>query len=121
MLTTAGFSMPLNAQTTGTARALPQGLFRLTRLLERELVDGAVLSVERSWSCKFEHAGRGMRVVGEALDCFVKAPESLAPLAALEKQRKDMGPFPALLHSSGLIASPVHQEPVDHRQVVDVA
>lgn len=121
LLSVANFSFPALAQLVRSPRRLPQGQYCLTRIVERELIDGAILSVMRSWSCRFEQAGRGMRVVGEALECLVDAPGGLEPLAALEKQRKDAGPFPALLDGTGLIATQSSSEPVDQRLVIDTA
>ena len=121
LLGSIGFSLPASARVSPATIEVPKGRFRLSRRIERELVDGAFLTVERSWTCQFEQTGRGMRAIGEALDCRVDAPAALAPLATLEKQRMDTGPFPALLDSKGLIAISSQQAPVDQHRVVDAA
>lgn len=121
LLGSLGYSLPISARVSPADVKAPQGRYFLSRLIERELVDDALLTVERRWSCQFQEAGRGMRAIGEALDCLVDAPAALAPLAKLEKEREDKGPFPALLDSKGLIATPSQQAPVDQRRVVDAA
>ncbi|MEZ5680998.1 MAG: hypothetical protein R3E14_06835 [Erythrobacter sp.] len=98
--------------------SLPQGSYILTRLVERELVDGKMLAVERSWSCRFEDAGRGMRVNGEQLDCIVRAPAALATLADMERRRTVSGPFPAFLTGTGRIASPIDEQPIETAEAV---
>lgn len=104
LLAMAAFALPLPLGAATQARAVPSGQFRLTRLLERELVDGASLVVERIWSCRFGAAGRGMRVDGAEAECHVSAPPPLAALAQMERSRGGPGPFPVLLDSSGRIA-----------------
>lgn len=112
-------SEPLRAATT--SRVVPSGLFRLSRLVERELFDNELLSVERSWTCRFSDLGRGMVVDGASLDCVVLAPEKLAALARMEKERTDTGPFPAILDAGGHIASADGEALVDTARLVDSA
>lgn len=121
LLGVAGSSIAMPALAVGNRRELPAGQYKLTRLIERELVDGAMLRIERSWSCQFEEAGRGMRVSGEQLYCNVEAPASLTALAEMEKRRKGTGPLPALLTSSGRFAYPVDEEPVETGKAVEAA
>ena len=121
LLSATGFAFPAPARASGLQREVPRGNYRLTRLLERELVDGAMLSVNRAWSCRFLGAGRGMRVEGEALECIVQAPAALAALAEMEKRRVGVGPLPVLLDSTGLIAAAADVPEVEPRQVLDAA
>jgi hypothetical protein len=87
------------------SRTVPSGAFLLTRRVERELGDGKFLVVARVWQCRFSPAAPGMQVEGQQVDCRVDAPPRLAPLAQLERDRVDSGPFPALLDATGRIAS----------------
>lgn len=121
LLATAGFSHPLAARVSAMERAAPSGRFSLSRLVERELVDGILLSIERSWTCGFAAAGGGILVDGHDLACKVTAPAALAGLAEMERRRKDTGPFPALLDDRGRIRAPVDEARVDPAQAVDLA
>ncbi|WP_369026439.1 hypothetical protein [Qipengyuania sp. RANM35] len=121
ILMLAGLALPMPLRATTAARSVPNGGFRLTRLLERELFDGASLRVERSWSCRFSVAGRGMLVEGADLDCLVSAPPALGALAEMERSRKGTGPFPALLDASGRIADFASEPMVDATKVIDAA
>lgn len=105
------WSLPVAAR--GPARAVPSGAFRLTRRVERELVDGRMLSVSREWRCNFAAAGRGMEVLGQQTACQVEAPAALSPLAELERRRPDPGPFPAMLDAAGMIIGAAAVPPMD--------
>ena len=86
-------------------RTAPLGEYRLSRKVSRSLVDGRVLTVERNWSCRFSASERGMSVSSYGQSDKVDAPESLQALASMEEERRDSGPFPALLDNSGMIVA----------------
>ena len=121
LLSAAGFSFSAPARASAMPRTLPQGEFRLSRQVERELFDGSVLKVRRVWTSRFASAGRGMQVEGEDLDCVVEAPGGLAALAEMERKRVGTGPFPALLSPTGLIVNRIEETPVEADEVVEAA
>jgi hypothetical protein len=81
----------------------PLGPMTFTRRLERGLAGGAKLVVSRSFAVRFAKAADGWTLDGEQIDVAVEAPERIAPLAALERQRKETGLFPLTLDRSGMI------------------
>ena len=60
---------------------LPIGAMRLSRVLERTLHDGSMVTVSRVWEVAFSEQGRGARVSGVQMEAKVDAPASLAALA----------------------------------------
>jgi len=82
----------------------PLGTWLLSRLIERQLNDGNFISVSRTWEVQFHARPNGYEVVGKQIDVGVKAPESLAELAQLEKRRKS-GLLPIEITAHGLISS----------------
>lgn len=78
---------------------------RYRRRLERGLAGGATLTVSRSFVVCFLPADDGFRLEGEQIDVAVDAPEALAPLARLERERVETGLFPLRLDASGAIRS----------------
>ncbi|MCP5395729.1 MAG: hypothetical protein H6918_03160 [Sphingomonadaceae bacterium] len=99
------FARPAQAGMRSNGQQLPIPLepMVLTRTLERELVDGNMLAVTRSWQLGFQPAAGGVRVSGKQLSATVSAPDSLAPLARLEQQRIDGSRFPMWLDGLGMI------------------
>ena len=83
----------------------PAGTFILTRKVERDLADGAVIVVTRRWKVRFDSTAGGIAVLGTQLDAQVAAPESLAALAKVEEARATDELFPILLDRSGAIVS----------------
>ncbi|MBH1942942.1 hypothetical protein I5L01_01730 [Erythrobacter sp. YJ-T3-07] len=84
------------------ARAVPQGEFRLERVLRRDLFDGKAIIVNRGWLIRFDAAGGGVEVTGEQVTSVVEAPPELAALARLEEQRT-ASLLPLRLSASGTI------------------
>ena len=100
----AGLGCPLAAQiTSGSMIELPQGPMILCRRIERPLSDGAIIVVVRRWGISFSRSGRSIMVEGRQMDADVTAPEKLAALARIEKDRNTDGMFPILLSSDGMI------------------
>lgn len=83
--------------------AAPRGPMRLTRVLERELGDGAAVIVTRSWRLRFVPQAAGYRVEGEQLAVEVEAPPALAALAEIERGNTQEGLFPIALDAAGLM------------------
>jgi len=89
--------------------AVPRGFtpptqpMRLSRMLNRELGDGAAISVTRRWIVQFETVGRGYRLSGEQDTVEVSAPPSLASFARLEESRIEQSLFPLMFDSDGQI------------------
>ncbi len=88
----------------GRSLTVPEGAFRLERVLSRELGDGAAIVVTRRWRIGFAPSEPGIRVSGEQTFADVAAPAALAPLAALEKARSTAQMFPIRLDGEGHIA-----------------
>ncbi|BDI59835.1 hypothetical protein [Qipengyuania nanhaisediminis] len=84
---------------------LPSGPLRLTRRIERDLVDGKQIIVERSWQVAFSPAGRDIAIHGQQLHARVDAPELLAPIAAIEESRSTDAMWPVILGPDGQIAA----------------
>ena len=78
---------------------------RLTRRIERQLRDGKVLTVTRSWEVRFSSQGRGITLMGQQTGASVDAPAELAPLAEIERDRSTDGMWPILLSETGLIVA----------------
>ncbi len=76
---------------------------RLTRVLERELGDGAKVTVTRTWRVRFVAHAAGYTVEGEQIAVEVDAPPPLAALADVERKNPHAGPFPVALDKAGLI------------------
>jgi hypothetical protein len=81
----------------------PLGPMIFTRRLERGLAGGARLVVSRSFAVRFAETADGWTLSGEQADVSVEAPERIAALAAIERQRKETGLFPLKLDRSGMI------------------
>ena len=92
------------ALAAGPARfAPPRGPMIFTRRLERGLGGGAALIVGRRFAVSFDAVAEGWTVGGKQIDVTVDAPERIAQLAALERQRIETGLFPLALDAAGLI------------------
>lgn len=96
---------PQIARAQRRAFAPPPGFMVYTRRLERSLPGNARFSVSRSFTIRFHHEDGGYRVAGEQLAVEVDAPESLAPFAVLERERREEALFPLYLDQHGLIAA----------------
>lgn len=83
--------------------APPAGSMIFTRRLERGLSGNNRLVVERSFAVGFTAMPDGWTVTGEQVAASVEAPEKIASLAALERQRIETGLFPLALDRTGLI------------------
>lgn len=83
----------------------PQTQQVLTRTLWRSLPDGKQIVVRRRYAVRFAASADGYRLEGRQLDVTVEAPEPLAALAAIERQRIDDDMFPLRLDARGRIAS----------------
>jgi hypothetical protein len=81
----------------------PSGPMSFTRRLERGLAGGAKLVVSRRFAVRFSPATQGWTLTGEQVDVSVEAPERIAPLAAIERRRKETGLFPLVLDREGMI------------------
>ena len=109
-------AQPARALVRGGAFVAPDGPMLYSRRLERELPGGASLTVERSFAVRFVREGAGYRVEGEQVGVSVAAPEALASLADLERERVETGLFPLHLDASGQIdggAEPRPSEQLD--------
>jgi hypothetical protein len=83
--------------------APPTGSWGLSRIIERELGDGSFITVQRDWKLSFVQIGQGVQINGHQTGVDVAAPERLAALAQLEKERIVGDLFPLTLSSAGLI------------------
>ena len=83
--------------------APPRGPMIFSRRLERELPDGNKLVVTRSFAVRFAASPAGWTVTGAQVGVKVDAPDWVAPLAALERQRIETGLFPLALDRAGMI------------------
>lgn len=93
-----------------------------TRILRRELGDGAAIEVTRHFVLEFEPMHDGWRVEGRQTGVHVTAPAALAPLARLEEQRVETGLFPLTLNQQGhIVAGPAGYQPEDLSKAVDAA
>ena len=108
------FGQPLNGPLERPrAFAPPARQMVYTRRLVRELAGGAQMSVERRFAVRFEHLpGGGFLVEGEQIGVEVAAPDKLARLAELERQRIEHGIFPVHLDARGWIVSGTLEEDV---------
>lgn len=84
---------------------LPIGAMRLTRVLERTLHDGSMVTVSRVWEVAFAEQGRGASVSGVQIEAKVDAPASLAALARIEEERSTAQMWPILLSEDGRIVA----------------
>ena len=84
---------------------LPFGAMRLSRVLERTLHDGSMVTVSRVWEVAFAEQGRGAHVSGVQMQAKVDAPASLAALARIEEERSTAQMWPILLTEDGRIAA----------------
>lgn len=82
---------------------LPEGPHILSRRIERSLSDGEWISVDRSWQVEFSRQAQGISISGQQVDVEIKAPTSLAPIAAIEQARSTAEMWPMLLNASGML------------------
>lgn len=100
LLVLATAALPAQAR---PALQLPAGTMRLTRTLERELIDSKVITVEREWAVQFLRTARYIEVRGEQISARVDAPPNLADLAKVEEQRQGNDLFPLMLSDDGML------------------
>ena len=81
----------------------PAGAMTFTRRLVRTLADGNRVVVDRAFAIRFVARAPGWSVAGEQTDVAVDFPPRLAPLAGLERQRREVDLFPLLLDARGRI------------------
>jgi hypothetical protein len=110
LLGLAGTAAALPLLRVAPAAALSAGRFappaepmRYTRRLERTLVDGASLTVSRSFAVRFVPDAGGFRIDGQQVAVAVDAPAQIEALARLERERVETGVFPLQLDSAGAI------------------
>lgn len=96
---------PLRAAPASPLR-LPDTALRLGRVLVRGLGDDAVITVRRSWEVRFDRQARGIVVTGRQIAAEVDAPQHLAELVRIERDRDASGMFPVMLSDDGLILTP---------------
>ena len=100
------FAKPAIAASLSTKdAALPAGDCLLSRKLVRGLRDGNTITVTRDWRVAFSKQSRGIAISGEQVSVTVEAPENLAPIAKIEKERSTTGLFPILLAPDGTIVA----------------
>lgn len=95
-------SVPLRA---AGSLPLPLGEMTLSRSVERSLVDGSTIVVERTWKVMFARQGTGARITGQQSLAKVIAPPSLANLARIEEARSTDAMFPMLLSDRGTLVT----------------
>ncbi|WP_370182590.1 hypothetical protein [Alteriqipengyuania sp.] len=97
----------------GQARPVPEGAFRLERVLTRGLADGKSIVVTRHWGVAFEKTGPGaLRITGKQTFAHVDAPASLQAISRIEARRDESDLFPLDLDAQGLIVVADRQGPV---------
>lgn len=84
---------------------LPVGMMNLSRRVERELSDGAMITVERTWNVQFARQGSGAAITGQQSFAKVSAPPQLARLAEIEQARSTNDMFPFLLSENGMLVA----------------
>ncbi|MFU7527066.1 hypothetical protein [Qipengyuania sp. ASV99] len=84
---------------------IPERPMRLLRRLERSLIGTERLIVTREWRVEFRDEGDVIAIGGVQIDAQVAAPESLAPLAAIEQSRSTADMWPIMLSSEGMIVA----------------
>lgn len=92
---------------------LPRGALVLRRRVQRNLSDGASIVVSREWLVEFQRRDDLIVVDGRQTAVDVSAPDNLASLAAMERDRDDHSLFPIMLSTAGLIIGGGRKEPLD--------
>ncbi|WP_209349044.1 hypothetical protein [Pontixanthobacter sp. CEM42] len=117
----ASIDRPLSANALQTAQkfAPPTGPMRFSRRLVRNLTDGKQIIVERTWKVLFAPAGQGFMLDGEQISVEVSAPPGLEALADLERRKREIGLFPLMLTSDGVIMG--NSGSVAQKSVIDRA
>jgi hypothetical protein len=83
--------------------AAPTGPMLLSRTLRRPLPDGAEFVAGRTYEIQFVREDTGYRIEGRLVAVDVRAPDSLAVFAELERKRPDTGMFPLHLDAAGML------------------
>lgn len=118
----AGFALAALPLSAASPVGIPLQPMRLTRLLARELRDGKRIVIERSWLVGFAAVGNGFSLTGHQIDVSVDAPEEIAAIAEIERNRPTDGMFPILLGADGLIeAAGKMERPQDVAAAVEKA
>ena len=113
--------LPAAASTARLAN-MPRGTLRLTRTIERSLIDGASIRVHRGWDVNFAETARGWLVSGVQVSVDVSAPPALAALAEIEQQRDTSESFPiALDHAGMIVGAAAAKTSLDMREVAQTA
>ena len=100
MLAQGAFGAPAFAMPPLLAPSGPQVL---SRRLERSLRGDARLVIERRWRIAFSPQGRRIAITGTQIAAEVEAPEVLAPMAAIERNRPTDTMWPIVLSDEGRI------------------
>ena len=95
----------LPARAAAESVPLPGSDCLLSRKLVRGLRDGNAITVARNWRITFTRQSRGIAISGEQVSVTVEAPEKLAPITKIEKERSTAGLFPILLEPGGMIVA----------------
>ena len=104
--------LPVRLAAKSRTVEFPSKPFRLRRVLERDLGQGAQLSVQRDWRCRFDPAESGAQVVGAQTRCSVIVPPALSALGEIERKREVTGLFPMQLDANGIIRGWEHDRPL---------
>lgn len=83
--------------------AVPEGPMVLRRIIQRDLSGGASIEVQREWRVSFTRTADLIVIDGEQISVEVLAPENLARLADMERNRQEDRFFPLTLSPTGLI------------------
>lgn len=84
--------------------APPEGVpMVLSRTVRRELSDGKAIVATRRYRVTFHRTADGWTIEGALVGSEIEAPQRLAMLADIERQRPDPGLFPIRLDAAGLI------------------
>lgn len=122
---TAIRSLPRNQD--GTGFRPPENAVLLTRELRKTLSDGHQFISRRHYALRFLPRADGYLVEGDLIRSEVESPPELAPLAEMERTRRDTGLFPLRLDRNGMILAETGPEsspeasPLDSAPVISAA
>lgn len=102
----ATLAIPAAAASSEPAFAPPRDSpLILSRKVVRELRDGAAIVATRRYRVTFHQVAGGWEVEGTLIASEIEVPPALAAIAALERDRPDIGLFPIHLDHSGRIVA----------------